>query len=185
MKNSRFAEEQIVKMLREADRTSVAAVSKATEVSEQSIYTWRKKYGGMAVDEVLRLRQLEQENARLKEVLAERVRCSMSHAQHCTSAAAWRRRMSPRWSRCGRCLRSSRATAIDEYRFSCNAQVSNAVQFAHTAWGQRRACKSHVCGHAYASPAPDHAHRRPRWPIKCGRMILSLVPVPMASSSNV
>ena len=73
MKNSRFAEEQIVKMLREADRTSVAAVSKSTGVSEKSIYTWRKQYGGLAVDEVRRLRQLEQENARLKKVLAERV----------------------------------------------------------------------------------------------------------------
>jgi putative transposase len=60
-------------MLREADRTTVAAVSKANEVSEQSLYNWRKQYGGMAVDEVRRLRQLEQENARLKKVLAERV----------------------------------------------------------------------------------------------------------------
>ncbi len=73
MKKSRFTEEQIVKMLREADRTSVAAVSKANGVSEQSIYTWREQFGGMAVDEVRRLRQLEQENARLKKVLAERV----------------------------------------------------------------------------------------------------------------
>jgi putative transposase len=139
MKNSRFAEEQIVKMLREADRTSVAAVSKSTGVSEKSIYTWRKQYGGLAVDEVRRLRQLEQENARLKEVLAERVRCSMWHAQHCTSAAAWRRRMSPRWSRCGRCLRSSRATAIGEYRFSCDAQARSVVRIALTVCGPRRA----------------------------------------------
>jgi putative transposase len=74
MKKSRFTQEQIVKMLREADRTSVAAVSHANGVSEQSIYTWRKQFGGMAVDEVRRLRQLEQENARLKKLLAERVR---------------------------------------------------------------------------------------------------------------
>lgn len=74
MKKSRFKQEQIVKMLREADRTSVAAVSHANGVSEQSIYTWRKQFGGMAVDEVRRLRQLEQENARLKKLLAERVR---------------------------------------------------------------------------------------------------------------
>jgi putative transposase len=73
MKKSRFTEEQIVKMLREADRTTVAAVSKANGVSKQSLYNWRKQYGGMAVDEVRRLRQLEQENARLKKVLAERV----------------------------------------------------------------------------------------------------------------
>ncbi len=71
MKRSRFTEEQIVKMLREADRTSVAAVSMANGVSEQSIYTWSKQYGGMAIDEVRRPWQLEQENARLKKVLAE------------------------------------------------------------------------------------------------------------------
>jgi putative transposase len=59
-------------MLREADRTSVAAVAKAHGVSEQTLYNWRKQYGGMAVDEVRRLRQLEQENARLKKLLAER-----------------------------------------------------------------------------------------------------------------
>lgn len=73
MKKSRFTEEQIVKMLREADRTTVAAVSKANGVSEQSLYNWRKQYGDIAVDEIRRLRQLEQENARLKKVLAERV----------------------------------------------------------------------------------------------------------------
>jgi len=50
-------------MLREADRTSVAAASKANGVSEQSIYTWRKQYRGRAVDEVRRLRRLEQEIA--------------------------------------------------------------------------------------------------------------------------
>ena len=59
-------------MLREADRTSVAAVSKATEVSEQSIYTWRKKFGEMATSDVKRLKELEQENARLRKLLVQR-----------------------------------------------------------------------------------------------------------------
>lgn len=72
MKKGRFSEEQMVKMLQEADRTSVAAVAKAYGISEQTIYNWRKQYDGMAVDDVRRLRQLEQENARLKKLLAER-----------------------------------------------------------------------------------------------------------------
>lgn len=72
MKKSRFSEEQIVNLLREADRTSVSAVAKAHGVSDQTLYNWKQRYGGMAQDEVKRLRQLEQENARLKKLLAER-----------------------------------------------------------------------------------------------------------------
>lgn len=72
MKKSRFTEEQMVGMLREADRTSVAAVSKAHGVSEQTIYTWRQRFGGMDSSDVKRLRQLELENARLKKLVVER-----------------------------------------------------------------------------------------------------------------
>ncbi len=72
MKKSRFSEEQIVNLLREADRTTVSAVAKANGVSDQTLYNWKQRYGGMNQDEVRRLRQLEVENSRLKKLLAER-----------------------------------------------------------------------------------------------------------------
>ena len=71
MKKSRYSDEQIVRILREADQTPIAEVAKGHGVSEQSIYTWRKRFGEMGTDEVKNLKALEQENARLKKLLAE------------------------------------------------------------------------------------------------------------------
>jgi putative transposase len=59
-------------MLREAEATSVAAVAKKHGISSETIYKWRRKFGGMDVADAKRLKQLEQENARLKKLLAER-----------------------------------------------------------------------------------------------------------------
>ena len=72
MRKSRFTEAQIVTILREVDKGLVGEVAKKHGVSEQSIYTWRKRFGAMDANEVKRLRELEQENARLKKLLAER-----------------------------------------------------------------------------------------------------------------
>jgi putative transposase len=72
MKKNRYSDEQIVRILREADKDPVPEVAKRHGVSEQSIYAWRKRFAGMAVDEVKELKNLTQENARLKKLLAER-----------------------------------------------------------------------------------------------------------------
>jgi transposase len=72
VRKSRFSDEQMVAILREAERTSVAEAAKKNKVSEQTIYTWRKHFNGLAPNDVKRLKTLESENAKLKKLLAER-----------------------------------------------------------------------------------------------------------------
>lgn len=72
MKKSRFSEDQMVKILREADTTPVSEVAKKHGVSEQTIYLWRKRFGKLEAVDVKRLRQVESENSKLKKLLAER-----------------------------------------------------------------------------------------------------------------
>ena len=72
MRKVRFTEEQMVAIMCEADREPVAVVAKRHGISEQTIYVWRKRFGGLQSNDVRRLKQLEAENARLKKLVAER-----------------------------------------------------------------------------------------------------------------
>lgn len=72
MRKARFSEDQMVKILREADKTPVAQVAKQHGISEQTLYVWRKRYGKLEAVDVRELRALQQENGRLKKLLAER-----------------------------------------------------------------------------------------------------------------
>ena len=72
MKKTRFTEQQIAFALKQADTgTAVAEVVRKMGISEATFYNWKKKYGGLSVTEVRRLKQLEDENARLKKIVAD------------------------------------------------------------------------------------------------------------------
>jgi putative transposase len=72
MKRSRFSEEQIIGILKEHEGgVPVAELCRRHGVSDASIYKWKAKYGGMDVSETKRLRALEEENAKLKRMLAD------------------------------------------------------------------------------------------------------------------
>ena len=76
MARKRFTPEQIITMLREAEvllnqSNPVAEVCCKLRISEQTYYRWRKEYGGMRVDQAKRLKELEQENVRLKKLVAD------------------------------------------------------------------------------------------------------------------
>ncbi len=72
MKQKRFDEAQIIGILKQQESgITVAQICRDNAVSEGTFYRWKSQYGGMEVHEAMRLRQLEQENARLKKLLAE------------------------------------------------------------------------------------------------------------------
>ena len=71
-RGSRAQRSLLLRPWREADREPVGVVAKRHGVSEQAIYTWRKRFGAFQADDVRRLKQLEAENARLKKLVAER-----------------------------------------------------------------------------------------------------------------
>ena len=75
MKSGHYTVEQIIKILDQAQKgeKTVAAICREHGIAEATFYRWRTAYGGMAIPEVQRLKDLEKENARLKRLLAERL----------------------------------------------------------------------------------------------------------------
>lgn len=72
MKRSRFKEEQIIGILREAEAgLKVQDLVRKHGISEQTFYRWKSKYGGLEVSEARRLRELEEENRQLKRLVAD------------------------------------------------------------------------------------------------------------------
>ncbi len=72
MKRTRFSEAQIAFVLKQAeDGTPIGEVCRKTGISEATFYAWRKKYAGLMPSEMKRLRQLEEENAKLKRLVAD------------------------------------------------------------------------------------------------------------------
>jgi len=71
-KGTRYKEEQIIRILKEVESgISVTEVCRKYGVSEQTVYRWRNKYGGLDTSELKRLRELEAENSRLKRIVAQ------------------------------------------------------------------------------------------------------------------
>src|SRR5271167_3889845 len=82
MKRARFTEEQIIGVLKEHEAgAKTADLARKHGVSEATLYNWKAKYGGMDVSEAKRLKQLEEENAKLKKLLAEQMLRSASFCQ--------------------------------------------------------------------------------------------------------
>ena len=88
MKRARFTEEQIIGVLKEYEAgAKTADLARKHGISEPTFYAWKAKYGGMSISDAKRLKQFEEENAKLKKLLAEQM----------LDAAALRELLSKKW----------------------------------------------------------------------------------------
>lgn len=72
MKKSRFSEAQILKVLRSQEEgRKVSEICRESGISEPTFYNWKSRYGGMTLSDIHRMRELEEENARLKRIVAD------------------------------------------------------------------------------------------------------------------
>ena len=72
MKKSKFTEEQIISILKEQEEgMKVSEICRKHGIADQTFHNWKKKYGGLTVNELRRMRELEQENSRLKRAVAD------------------------------------------------------------------------------------------------------------------
>ena len=71
MRKSRFTDEQILAILKEAERGKVMEVIRRHGIAQKTYYNWKAKYGGLELSEARRLKQLEEENRRLKKLVAD------------------------------------------------------------------------------------------------------------------
>jgi putative transposase len=83
MKKTRHTEEQIIGALKQVEAgRKVTEMAREMGVSEATLYTWKSKYGGMEVNEARRLKELEDENRRLKQLVADACRSSAACSVH-------------------------------------------------------------------------------------------------------
>lgn len=148
MKRSKFSEEQIVYVLRQADSgTPIGGLCRQLGIAEQTFYTWNKKYAHLGVSELRRLRQLEEENSRLKRLVAD-----LSLDNTCCRRG-WKKSLRPA------CRRELAGWFQETFQVSC-LRACRLAQFGRASWYRRSRAKDQS---VLRMRIRDLAHARPRF----------------------